>query len=58
MKVQKGIKLKCPTHLSPPWERRNHKWGGREVPGRESEWGGALRGEPNLVLGKGKGLKP
>ena len=48
-------------------EERNHKWGGREGPGREGGncegmWMGGLgvggRGELDLVLGEGKGLKP
>jgi hypothetical protein len=40
--------------------KKNHKWGGREEPERES---GKLvesgeREKPDLVLGEGKGLKP
>jgi hypothetical protein len=51
------------SNLNQRWEREqsNHKWGGREGLGRECGWGGGqwgVRGEPDLVLGEGKGLKP
>jgi hypothetical protein len=41
-------------------ERRKQSQVGREGPRRESGWWGAdrVRGEPDLVLGEGKGLKP
>ena len=41
-------------------EESNHKCGGWVGPGRESVWGGGVegKGEHNLVLGGGKGLKP
>jgi hypothetical protein len=38
-------------------EEINHKWGGKEGPGKERGWGGVGRGEPDLVLGEGKALK-
>jgi hypothetical protein len=42
----KGQKLKCPSKDTSTWEReeRNHKWRGKEGPGRESRWGGGKRG--------------
>jgi hypothetical protein len=57
-------KLKCPSvdTINPTWkgEENSHKWGGRTEPGRETgEAGmGVRRGEPELELGEGKGLKP
>jgi hypothetical protein len=67
--LKKVNKLKCPSEdtsvplgLSPTWEGEasNHKWGWREGPGRVSEGGEGVgvRGEPDLLLGEGKGLKP
>ena len=51
-------KLESPSQdasVSPTWEREesNHKWRGREGPGRESGQG-VGRGKPDLVLGEGK----
>jgi hypothetical protein len=57
-------KLESPSQdasVSPTWEREesNHKWRGREGPERKSKWEGSRgRGEPDLVLGERKGLKP
>ena len=56
-------KLKCPNKdISVTLEREesNHKWGGREGPGRECGWGRGAReerGELDLVLSEGKRLK-
>jgi hypothetical protein len=62
-RTQNAQKAKVPKLgcLSPTWKREEsiHKWGGREGLQRESGWwGGGGRGEPDLVLGEGKELKP
>ena len=63
--LKKVNKLKCPSEdASVPLGREKKAIAsgerGRDLEGKWMESGGALggRGEPDLVLGEGKGLKP
>jgi hypothetical protein len=61
--LKKLNKLKCPSEdASVPLgrEESDHKGEGERNPGGKVDRGGCSggRGEPDLVLGEGKGLKP
>jgi hypothetical protein len=72
--LKKLNKLKCPSEgtsvplgrekkaiTNQEGEREGEREREREGPGRESGqgwWGVGGRGEPDLILGEGKGLKP
>ena len=61
--LKKFSKLKCPSEdASVPLEREKKAIisgeGGRDLGGKVDRGPGLGRGEPDLVLGEGKGLKP
>jgi hypothetical protein len=62
--VKKVKKLKCPsegTSVPLRGEKKAITWGegGRDLGGKvDRVWNARERGEPDLVLGEGKGLKP